>query len=96
MSEEKDILEQVESDWNACCYKTGCASEITRLRGEVERLTALASREGWVMVPREPTFDMVRNGSIDLGCRRDCTLGATRADQVWTAMLSAAPKPEEG
>jgi len=26
---------------------------------EVERLTALASREGWVMVPREPTNHML-------------------------------------
>ena len=48
-------------------------------------------REGMVWVPREPTEEMLRAGRIDLGCRRDCNLGVTRAGQVYAAMLSAAP-----
>ena len=95
MSEEKDILEQVESDWNACCYKTGCASEITRLRGEVERLSALASREGWVMVGAivSPFGDPEAFGEREVEIKADLMKFPYNTPLY---ALSSAPKPEEG
>jgi hypothetical protein len=69
---------------------------------EMRRETAIAilttleaSRTpGMVMVPREPTEAMIEAGrTYEMGCRRDCWLGAPRAWEVWKAMLAASPTP---
>jgi hypothetical protein len=63
--------------------------------GEVAREVAQAEREGWVMVPREPTEAMIKAAWADLG---DTYQRSTRnlAD-AYHAMLSAAPKePDHG
>lgn len=102
MSEEKDIVERLKERviYDAQYYPPAdplhaeAASEITRLRGEVERLTALASREGWVMVPVKPTEAMIDNAVGTLTVLNGSEWELAR--QFYAAMISSAPKPEDG
>lgn len=48
---------------------------------------ALSAPPGWQLVPVEPTQEMVRAGWID---KED-----TNPDDIWAAMLAAAPSPQE-
>jgi hypothetical protein len=50
----------------------------------------LERAEGWVMVPQEPTLDML--GAWGAGLYRNMDQGSRR--DAYAAMLSAAPKPE--
>jgi predicted nuclease with TOPRIM domain len=112
MSEEKDILEQVESGWNACCYKSGCASEITRLRGEAEarevEITALveSAREAQQLYVQADNEAQRLRGEVErLREALDELLfensNKTEVERLVTRLkardaLSSAPKPEEG
>ena len=64
----------------------------------VARVVARLAREGWtppemVLVPREPTREMVAAGDFVLfeASQSDSTFGEDAID-TWRAMLSAAPK----
>jgi hypothetical protein len=65
------------------------------LQALADRLEALAGpmeREGWVLVPKEPTLEMIE--ALDDGQEYDegGYLGYSAKD-AYAAMLSAAPKP---
>jgi hypothetical protein len=72
---------------------------ITALADRLEALAGPMEREGWVLVPREPTEAMI-NAAMESG-PSDATKAATNSldrhvgltVDIWTAMLSAAPKP---
>jgi hypothetical protein len=57
---------------------------------DAERLVALARapQDGWVMVPKEPTEEMIEAGWID---KEDVS-----PREIWWAMLAAAPSPITG
>jgi|GEM_PF-2243763 len=58
--------------------------------------------DGWVLVPKEPTEDMVIQGSEsspedddeDFEAMSGCQQAACCAELCWAAMIAAAPKPE--
>jgi len=97
MSEEKDIVERLKERviYDAQYYPPAdplhaeAASEITRLRGEVERL-----REG--LMPYLEKVANLANAMIASGdyVASGSLLKLTTAEAA--ALLSSAPKPEEG
>lgn len=60
---------------------TGQNAEITRLRAQVP--------EGWVVVPREPTREMIEAGILFGN-------SPNKAAIIYQNMLSAAPTPQKG
>ena len=59
----------------------------------------LEQREGWVMVPREPTEAMVAEGwakANDPGPNALGVITDTECVRIWTAMLSYRPPAPEG
>lgn len=65
---------------------------ITALRAEIARLEAAEPVAGWKMVPLEPTLEMLTAAGRedDAAFAGGSTHGA-RIDDVWAAMLDAAP-----
>lgn len=61
---------------------------VKELADRLEALSGLLEREGWVLVPREPTEAM-------LHAAQDAVIstGWDQARDCFTAMLSAAPNP---
>lgn len=55
----------------------------------LEQPASAAGVEGMVMVPREPTRDMILEGLKAGDWRKQ-----GRVQNIWNAMLAAAPKPE--
>ena len=76
---------------------SGPDNQYAIMRALADRLEAIASRPGWVMVPREPTEEMV-DAAMASG-PSDATKAATNSldrhasltVDIWTAMLSALP-----
>ena len=56
----------------------------------LEQPASAAGVEGMVMVPREPTRDMILEGLKAGDWRKQ-----GRVQNIWNAMLAAAPKPED-
>lgn len=50
----------------------------------------------WKLVPIEPTRDMKESGYMQLPIIGAESVGADRITDMYKAMLSAAPRPEEG
>jgi hypothetical protein len=90
MGDDQEIasrLRNLASAWGGLPLLLKAADRLEALAGPMER-------EGWVLVPREPTPAMME-------AWRQCTIRNSRAadparpfESPWTAMLSAAPKPE--
>ena len=59
----------------------------------VERELRAYRKEGWVLVPREPTRAMVDEACEVLGITCEDEEESTR--EVYRAMLAAAPEPQE-
>ena len=51
---------------------------------------AQAEKEGWVMVPKEPTTAMIEAGDFDLGSEHTPANSVAATKQVYAAMLAAA------
>lgn len=56
----------------------------------VQSVSAMALARAALGAMLEPTPGQLDAGNINLVCRRDCTLGSVRAQQVWQAMIDAA------
>lgn len=80
----------------------GCADEIEHLRAIVKQEPP-AEREGWILVPREPTLEMLEAGNeaaravrstgisgmtIEAQIRSQCV----REHAAYAAMIAAAPR----
>ncbi|SAF75342.1 Uncharacterised protein [Enterobacter asburiae] len=88
--------------WNAC------RAAMLQSFGNSEQLNSPVIPDGWVMVPVEPTEDMIVNGFESepdesfsdekeweaYEAMSGCQQAAHRAKLCWSAMLTAAPKPE--
>lgn len=67
------------------------------LESEVARLEACAARtvpEGYVMVPVEPTQEMLKKSGLYDDDTIEVNCAASMAGQIYRAMLAAAPKKE--
>ena len=73
--------------WIAMRHKLRKAAELLRA---LEQPASAAGVEGMVMVPREPTRDMILEGLKAGDWRKQ-----GRVQNIWNAMLAAAPKPED-
>ena len=62
--------------------------ELAELRAELTRLRAQVP-EGWVVVPREPTREMIEAGILFGN-------SPNKAAIIYQNMLSAAPTPQKG
>lgn len=75
------------------------ADDVRDLLAEIERLRSLSElvRDGYVMVPREPTGDMRREGKNEFLTEniKDQSIEGKCA-RIYRAMLSASPKQEDG
>lgn len=88
--------------WNA--YRAAMLQSF----GNSEQLNSPVIPDGWVVVPVEPTEDMIVNGFESepdesfsdekeweaYDAMRGCQQAAHRAKLCWAAMISAAPKPD--
>ena len=54
-------------------------------------------KEGWVLVPKEPTREMIEAGyrSMRLNSTMEQLAGHTAEKFIYEAMLAAAPEPQE-
>ena len=86
---DRELIARMLSCYDGGGYTDQAVAEQIRLLREADNLEADARTvvrevpEGMVLVPREPTPEMVRAGAI-------VTDHVTRAIQVYSAMLSAA------
>ena len=65
------------------------AASVRAIARALEQPASAAGVEGMVMVPREPTRDMILEGLKAGDWRKQ-----GRVQNIWNAMLAAAPKPE--
>lgn len=88
----------LEKDGNARCFLSRVsadainvikqqAAELEAAKKEIAELKS--SREGWQLVPIEPTNEMILNG------RKECEGASILPYHFYKAMLKAAPKPED-
>ena len=66
-----------------------CIDELLRCSSALERKLRAYRKEGWVLVPREPTEEMLKAGDA-IFCD---TLNV--ATSFWRVMLAVAPEPQE-
>lgn len=60
-----------------------------------DTLTPPAVPEGWQLVPKEPTREMIEAGRHQVNFARDAGAGSQKAIHAYRAMLSAAPRAPE-
>lgn len=87
---------------------SGIAIDGEKILAERDALNSPVIPDGWVMVPVEPTEDMIVNGFEsepdesfsdekeweEYDAMSGCQQAAHRAKLCWAAMIAAAPKPE--
>lgn len=86
MSERAGIVE----GWRERAEAAEAERDIQYARAE-RADAALAERaapEGYVLLPRKPTNEaLLVLGMFQMMCRRDCVLGVTRAEQIYSAVI---------
>jgi hypothetical protein len=70
--------------WFALEQAAAALAEYAELKAKLE--------SGWVMVPREPNWEMMVRGSDASGL----TVGVQKAAKIYRAMLAAVEGPQEG
>lgn len=93
MSEQRERFEAWFSDqgkWPQAVERRGDGYRLMQAN-EAWRNWQAACPEGWQVVPKEPTIDMIELGSCHVMRGQDYE----RAQACWRAMLAAAPKSED-
>ncbi len=99
---DKDECNAATDSWNAC------RAAMLQSFGNSEQLNSPVTPDGWVMVPVEPTEDMIVQGfesepdesfsDADVWeayeAMSGCQQAAHRAKLCWAAMIAAAPQQE--
>jgi len=64
---------------------------------EIERLSAQPHASGMVMVPSEPTEEMIHAGAMAIDGKYSSNIGVSEAEaeRAWKAMLSAVPQAKD-
>lgn len=82
------VNETPKSEHVGTIYKTVCqhCQRVTRIpQAVISEVAAPAVHEGWQLVPKEPTLDMLEAGFHP-------TVNGPFVDHAWKAMLAAAPE----
>ncbi|WP_176690519.1 hypothetical protein [Enterobacter kobei] len=99
---DRDECNAAADSWNAC------RAAMLQSFGNYEQLNSSVIPDGWVMVPAEPTEDMIIQGFESepdesfsdekeweaYDAMSGCQQAAHRAKLCWAAMIAAAPKRE--
>ena len=68
----------------------GATAELIKMAAALDALAAILDAEGWLLVPVNPTKDMLHRGSDGAQC---FGTAMTRTESAYRAMLAASPNP---